>query len=84
MTTNYSEMTKDQALDILMARIQKKFPGVDGAKERAILAKQSRASLLHSVGAQTYGDLDQFDQALCDYAYSQMTKDEQRQIDQAG
>jgi hypothetical protein len=82
-TTNY-EMTKDQALDILVARVEKKFPGVDGARERAVLAKRSQASLMHSVGSQLWGDPDQADKGMCAYAYSQMTPAEQRVIDQAG
>lgn len=84
MKTNYDEITKDQALDILIARIVKKFPGVDAAKERDVLAKRSRASLLHSIGAQWYGDIAQCDKALCAYAYGQMTRAEHREIDQAG
>lgn len=84
MKTNYDEITKDQALDILIARIENKFPGVDSAKERDVLAKQSRASLLHSIGSQWYGDIAQCDEALCAYAYGKMTRSEQQKIDQAG
>jgi len=84
MKTNYSDMTKDQALDILVSRIEGKFPGVEGAKERAVLAKRSRASLIHSVGSQWYGDLSQADEQMCAYAYSEMTPAEKREIDQAG
>lgn len=84
MKTSYANLTKDQALDILVERIQKKFPAADGPKERAVLAKRSLPSLLHSVGAQWYGDPSNLDQALCDYAYGEMTPQEQREIDQAG
>lgn len=80
----YNEMTKDQAIEVLVDRIAKKFPLVDVAKERAVLSKRSRASLLHSVGAQWYGDTTEVDSALCTYAYGEMTPDERREIDQAG
>lgn len=83
-TMKYDQITKEQALDILIDRIKAKFPGVDAAKERAILAKQSRESLIHSVGAQWYGDTSKVDREMCDYAYSQMTPADQRGIDQAG
>lgn len=81
---DYNTMTKDLALDTLVSRIKKRFPGVDASVERAILNKYSRAVLLHSVGAQWYGDLGEVDDGLMRYAYGQMTPEEQRIIDHAG
>jgi len=77
-------MTKEQAIDILIARIKGKWPTVDEGKERDILSKRSRADLLHSVGAQSYGNLDDYDDDMCKYAYSIMTDDEKRKINEAG
>jgi len=82
--TDYTTLTKDWALDIICGRIEKKWPGIDIAKERAVLAKKSRACLLHSVGSQWYGDLDQIDEGLCEYAFGEMNADEQRSIREAG
>lgn len=75
---DYANFTKEAAIEILIGRIKTKFPGADPLKERAVLERQSRAKLLHSVGAQLYGDLDQVNHDLCAYAESQMTPEEQR------
>jgi hypothetical protein len=84
MKSTHSSMSKDQALDILVSRIEKRFPGVDTSAERKTLAHQSRASLLHSVGAQLYGDPGKADKQLMDYAYAEMTAAEQREIQAGG
>ena len=79
----YTAMTKEWAIDQIIERLEKKWPGC-GATERTVLEKRSRASLLHSVGGQWYGDLNQIDQKLMEYACSQMTDAEQRTINEAG
>lgn len=81
---NYNAMTKEAALAILVARVIAKYPTADAAKERACLAKRSRASLIHSVGAGLYGNIAHIDEAMCAYAYSRMTPAEQRTINEAG
>ncbi len=82
--TNFDDMTKDQAIDILVTRIAAKWPETDIAKERATLAKRSRARLLHSVGAQLYGDVSKADLELMRYARDQMTDSELRVLSEAG
>jgi len=83
-TTDYSTLTKAWALDIICERIEKKWPGIDIALEREVLDQKSRASLLHSVGAQWYGDLDEIDEGLMIYAFDEMSASEQRSIREAG
>jgi hypothetical protein len=79
-TTVYNTLTKEWALDIICERLEKKWPNFDIAKEREVLAKTSRAMLLHSVGAQWYGDLGDIDEGLMAYAFGEMNASEQRSI----
>ena len=86
MTTknDYSALTKEWALNVLCDRITQKWPGIDIAKEREVIAKKSRASLLHSVGAQWYGDVNDVNEDLMKYAFGEMSDAEQRSIRDAG
>lgn len=80
----YDDLTKEWAIDTLLDRIEAKWPDIDRSKERALLAKWSRASLLHSVGAQRYGDVAEADDALMQYAERLMSASELRVLHDAG
>lgn len=80
----FDALTQGDAIDILIARMTHRWPDLDVARERAILARWSRARLLHAVGAQLYGDHDAINEAMMAYAYAHMTRDERREIEMAG
>jgi hypothetical protein len=74
----HDELTREWALEQLLARLADRWPDADLFAERVALATQSRAELLHAVGAQRYGNIDDIDRELCAYAFSEMTDAEQQ------